>query len=75
VEINHSDDASTLMSKLAQAQNELTQLYEELKITGNSLNVATGKHAEKRAEIKVKIQQINTLKTLLRAEHNVSGGF
>ena len=75
VELNHSDDASVQLMKLAQAQNELTELYEELKIRGNELNTANGRYTETKAKIKIKIQQINTLKVLIRAEGNISGGF
>jgi len=75
MEILAHDDVATLMQKVAQAQNELTELYEELKIRGGEKNITDGRFAETKAKIKVKQQAINTLKVLIRAENNVSGGF
>lgn len=73
-ELSHQDDAGTLLMKLAQAQNELTELYEELKIRGGELNITEGRFAETKAKIRVKTQQINTIKILIRAEAATMGG-
>lgn len=75
MELDSTDDAATLMMKLANAQNELGTLFEELKERGGELNIANGKFAETKAKIKIKTQYINTLKILIKAEHNISGGF
>lgn len=74
MEINHTDDAGTLMQKLAEAQNELTSLFEELKVRGGELNEKNGLFAETKAKIRVKKEQINTIKVLIRAEANSMGG-
>jgi hypothetical protein len=56
------------MQKLVSAQNDLTGLFEELKTRGGELNVAVGRFAEIKAKIKIKKEQINTLKILIKAE-------
>jgi hypothetical protein len=68
MQINSGDDAGTLMQKLAEAQNELTSLFEELKVRGGELNEKNGLFAETKAKIRVKKEQINTIKVLIRAE-------
>ena len=68
MELDHKDDAATLMMKLVTTQNELTKLFEELKDRGGELNIYVGRFAETKANIRVKKEQINTLKILIRAE-------
>ena len=68
MELNHTDDAGMQLQKLAQVQNELTDLYEELKVRGAEFNLAYGRFSETKAKISIKKTQINTLKTLVKAE-------
>lgn len=70
--LNHTDDATTQMSKLAESMNLVTQLTGDLIKAGQELNEKKGKFTEIKARIKAEKERINCLKVLIRAENNQS---
>ena len=70
MELEHTDDASTLMLKLMQATNEVVKLTQMLITVGTELNTIKGKYNEIKAKIRSEKEKINSLKVAIRAEGN-----
>lgn len=66
--IDSTDDVGTQLSKLTTAMNELIELNKQLGIIGGEKNIVDGKYANMKMQIRVKKDEINVLKVLVRAE-------
>jgi hypothetical protein len=73
LDITH--DVATQMAKMIEATNEIVNLTKQLISAGQALNDVKGKYTEIKAKIKAQKEIINSLKVVIRAENNTSGGF
>jgi len=66
--LDHQDDVGIQLGKLAEAQNDLKKLSEQLKVKSKELHHWVGEVAECKLDMKIKKEEIATLKMLIRAE-------
>jgi peptidoglycan hydrolase CwlO-like protein len=66
--LDHTDDASTLLKKIADAYNDLKALRQRCAEVGAELNKIEGHFKHIKADIGIKKEEINVLKILIKAE-------